>query len=255
MLVPQKPNSEKVKMKTSLPVRKAKKLIKPSGVISHVGFLGGKQGKEINAEIQAKYNNFPALQIASYSMSVIKGSNPFYVVAVNEILRQNEINAGTATQADLERVLKKGTLNLKAHFEDSALVLRNEGDPNAYLAKDLIKQIRERTNEEEITPLMIPLAGLELRTDQDSKYGLAFNLTDDSQIIYAPQLVHINNEKRFNEAEDKGMPKFDKGGERTLYTRCSGLSRLYLNNDLDLVSVEGNLADSGRDGRVIVSNK
>lgn len=236
----------------SLPVEKARPLIEIPEFVPQAGFLGGKQGKEINREIQSKYEDFPALQRTSYDDSVVKGSNPFYVVAVNEFLRQNGINARTATQADLERTQKTGALDLRGHYEDSALVLRNENNPNSYLARDLTRQIKERTGKDRKTPIMIPLTGLELRTDQDSEHGLAFNLTDDSEIIYSPQLAHKNNHKKFSETNDKGLPIFDKDGNRTLYTRDSGLSRVYLYGDLGLGAGYDGLADSGVIGRVVV---
>lgn len=235
---------------TSLPVKEAKPLIEIPEFIPQAGFLGGEQGKEINEKIQAKYKDFPALQKASYSDGIVKGSNTFYVVAVNEILRQNGINARTATQADLERVLKTGALDLRGYYEDSALVLRNEDDPNAYLARDLTRQIGNKAYYQD--QIMIPLAGLELRTDQNSEHGLAFNLTDYYKPFYASELSHKNSGKRFNETDNKGLPIFVKDGKRTLYTRDSGLSRLCLGGYLDLGSHGVILADSGGDGRVVI---
>ncbi len=236
----------------NLPVEESKPLIEIPEFIPLVGFLGGKEGKEINKEIRAKYKNFSALQKSSYDNGVIKGSNPFYVVAINEIIRSQGLR--TATSADLERVLKRDALDLKRHYEDSALVLRSEDNPNAYLAKDLIKQIKQRTGKDRKTSIMIPLAGLELRADQDSEHGLAFNLIDDSEIIYAPQLTHKNDYRKFSEANDKGLPVFDKNGKRTLYTRDSGLSRLHLGDSLDLGSYDDDLAGSYDLGRVVVVN-
>lgn len=237
-------------IQTNLPVKKEKLLIEIPEYNPKVGFLGGKQGEEINKEIQSKYEKIPFLQRPSYSDGVIKGSNPFYVVAVNEIIKPQGLR--TATLAELEKVLKTGALDLKGYDEDPALVLRSGDDPNTYLAEDLIKQIKEKTGKERKTPIMIPLAGLKLRVDQDSEHGLAFNLTDDSEIIYAPQMNHKDHDKKFLKTNVKGLPIFNKNGTRTFYTRDSGLSRLCLEYTLDLDSYSDNLTDTTGRGRVVV---
>jgi len=235
----------------NLPVKESKALIEIPEFIPQVGFLGGKEGKEINEEIQAKYKKFSALQKSFYSKGIVKGSNPFYVVAVNEIIRSKGLR--TATQADLERVLKTETLDLRGYYEDSALILRNEDKPNAYLERDLTRQIKEKIGKDRKIPIMIPFSGLELRADQDSEHGLAFNLTDDSEIIYAPQLSRKNNYKKFSETNDKGLPIFSKDGNRTIYTRDSGLSWLFLYSNLVVDSFVG-LDASDAHGRVVVVN-
>lgn len=241
----------KTQKNSQLPVKEASPLIEIPEFIPQAGFLGGDDGKEIDREIGGKYEQ-SALQKDSYKGGVIKGSNPFYVVAVNELLRQNGLR--TATPADLERVLKTNALYLRGHYEDSALVLRSAEDPNAYLAKDLAKQIKQRTGKQRKMPVMIPLAGLELREDQNSDYGLAFNLTDDSEIIYAPILNKGGGNFTSEDINEKtGLPKRTKReGNRYLYTRDSGLSRLCLGGDLGLYSGNGDLAYSDVYGRVVV---
>jgi len=235
--------------KTDLPVYEAKPLIEIPEFIPQVGFLGGEQGKEINKEIQTKYKGFDVLQIASYKQGVIKGSNPFYVVAVNEILRQDGLI--TASPADLEKVLKTGALDLRGQYEDSALVLRNQDNPNSYLAKDLIKQVKARGRKK--MPVMIPLNGLELRTDQNSPHGLSFNLTDKSEIIYASVLNKDGGNFNSEDINEKtGLPEKLGRGNRTFYTRDSGLSRVSLDDNLDLYSNWDNLGDSGDAGRVVL---
>ena len=155
-----------------------------------------------------------------------------------------------ATPADLERCLEKGELNLKGTYGDSGLVLRSDGDPNQYLAKDLINQIKQKGSLQ--FPLMVPLTGLDLKYDSNSPNNLSFELIDSSQLIYAPQLEHKNNQKKFNKADENGLLIFDSNGSRTLYTREGGLRRLYRYRGLDLNAGVGNLADSSSDGRVVV---
>jgi len=214
-------------------------------------FLGGDLGKRVDEEIRAEYPGIEALCIAAYSDDVIKGSNTFYVVAVNGKLRRQGL--WTASPAELEAVIRAGALDLKSHYEDSALVLRSEEEPNAYLARDLFSQLKARGGELQL-PIMLPLHGLELKLDKGSPYGLSFRLRGDSEIVYAPELMHGNNQKKFSTTNEKGLPIFDEMGSRTLYTRDSGLSRLDLIRDLVLGSYWGgdSLSDSLGDGRVVV---
>ena len=237
-------------IRASLPVKEAKPLIKIPKFIPQAGFLGGEKGKEINEEIRKKYKGFPELQESFYDDGIIKGSTPFYVVAVNEIIKPQGLR--TATPADLGRILKINALNLKGYYEDAALVLINDEGSNVYLAKDLMNQIKKRTGKDSKTPIMIPLSGLELRTDQSSPYNLAFNLTENTEIICAPQLVNENEDRKFNETNDKGLPIFNKNGSRSLYTGDSGLSRLLLYDDLSLNFYDEYLDDSDDDGRVVI---
>ena len=156
-----------------------------------------------------------------------------------------------ATPADLERALEKETINLNGTYGDSGLVLRNDGDPNQYLAKDLVNQVKQRGSLQ--FPLMVPLAGLDLRYDANSPHSLSFQLTDSSEIIYAPQLNKINHGKKFNRADEKGLPAFEDSGSRTLYSNEEGgICRLYRYGDLDLNARYWDLADSNECGRVIV---
>jgi len=219
------------------------------------GFLEGDFGREVNTEVQGKYEKFNAVSTIAYNekTNLVQGSNLFYVVAVNEVLRENRLKIRTATQADLERMLKTRGIDLKEVYEDTALVLRNKENPNSYLAKDLIKQIQSRKPKQEM-PVMIPLNGLELQEDSDSKYGLSFRLRDDSDIIYAPILNKGNGNFSSEDINEKiGLPeKLVNNGNRTLYTRDSGISRLCLNRGLVLYSGWYDLTNSGSDGRVVL---
>jgi hypothetical protein len=229
------------------------KLVKPQ--IKIPGFLEGDFGKAFLEEYQgrarADYNGNSALNVLKYNGKIVKGSNPFAVVLANQILREQGLK--TASQADLERALRTGTLNLWGTYEDTGLVLRTEEEPNVYLAKDLMRQVKAR-NKESKMPVMIPLMGLELKVDSNSPFGLIFNLTDCSELIYAPILAGENHRKSFSETTEKtGLPnKLETGNSRTLYTRAGGLSGLCLDGDLSLASDGSDLADSGDNGRVVV---
>jgi len=132
--------------------------------------------------------------------------------------------------------------------------LRTNGDPNSYLAGNLMKQVKERIGKLGKMPVMIPLYGIGIVKDQDSPHGLAFKLKDDAEINYAPILNKSNNSNFNSEDIDikTGLPKKIGKGNRTLWTRDSGLSRLFLFRNLDLDSDDGDLTNSGDSGRVVL---
>ena len=205
-------------------------------------FLEDKLAQDIHNYIQSTYPNLPNLE----NINPGEGSNPFYVITVNDYFRSNKSPTRTASPLDLEQALKSG-IELKRHYEDSALTLRNTKNPNKYLAKDLAGQLKA-TN----YPLMIPLKGLTLIKDSKSPHNYSFKLTDETEIIYSDKLKRGNNIKKFNETDEHGLPIFDYQGTRTFYTRDSGLSRVCLGGDLGLDSNVGNVADSNSGGRVVL---
>ncbi|MCX6749377.1 MAG: hypothetical protein NTW17_01365 [Candidatus Pacearchaeota archaeon] len=175
----------------AFPVNEAKPLIEIPTDIPQIGFLGGEQGREIDSSIKKDYKDFPVMRVGNYSGGVVKGSNPFYVVGV-----QSKLSSGirVSTQGDLETAIRiANSLELRGTYEDTGLVLRTEGNPNAYLAQKLMKQVKDRTGERTRMPVMIPLCGIELVKDQDSPQGLAFKLKEDVEIIYAPILNSLYN--------------------------------------------------------------
>ena len=220
------------------------KPIKISGTVLHVGFLTGDPAQEFlteyNRRVSADYGNNRELAVLAYDKerNVITGSYPLAVVLVNHILRGSGLHV--ATQADLECVLRAGDpLGLRDNYEDTALVLRSEDDPNSYLAHDIATQIRERRGGELKFPVMVPLRYFEVENDNSSKneFGLRFKLSDDAKIVYAPILNQGGN---FSSVDEKtGLPtETGREGTRTLCTVESGLSWLHLGWDLDLFALE-----------------
>ena len=151
-------------------------------------FLGDDFGREIHKKVIEKYRQFEAISKVVYDEGekVVKGSTPFYVSALNEFLPEN---IRTASQADLERILKNNELELKGHYEDTSLVLRSNKEPNKYLAQDLYKQFGSRgISIKEGIPIVIPLFSLRPRIDDSSPYKLAFDLLDSLEYFEAPIL-------------------------------------------------------------------
>ena len=229
---------------------KGTQIVPKDAVFPEIGELRGDFGKEVLAEYEGRaksdYGNADALNVLSYSNGVVIGSNPFATVLINQIVRANGLR--TATPADLEKALSVG-IDLSEGYSDSALVLRSVEEPNKYLAENLANQIKARGNKKYLA--MIPLNGLELVKDASSPHGLAFQLREDANIIYASILGKDTG--NFNSEDINlaiGLPERLGNGNRTLYTRKSGLSWLYLARGSGLYSDIGDLADSNESGRV-----
>ena len=218
-------------------------------------FLEGTEGQSIleeyNKLVQSEYQNVSALQKLSFEDNVVKGSNPFMFVLLNKVLQNH--GKWVARPVDLERALEKEAINLKGTYGDSGLVLRSNGDPNEYLAKNLVSQVKGKGYSVGEDAIMIPLIGLDLKYDSNSPHDLVFQLTDSSGIIYAPQLNKVNHSKKFNRADEQGLPIFEEDGSRTLYSnQDGGLCRLYRGRDHVLGAGDAGLSYSSSGGRVVV---
>jgi hypothetical protein len=218
-------------------------------------------GKEIHKEVISRYSDIEAIK----KISLGKGSNDFYVVAVNEVLREKFPKIRTATQADLEKILRENSLELSGHYEDSGLVWRSSQDPNKYLAEDLLNQfIAKGVNLKQNSAYVIQLQNLSLKKDATSPAKVSFILPNiiAGEYFEAPVLNELSQQK-FNSSDvdtTTGITKKVSGvGSRTLYTRNldsysvknSGLVRLYL-GFLYLGSFDENLSYSVDDGRVVL---
>ena len=173
----------------------------------------------------------------------MKGSNLF------KVLLLNQTGIRTATLDEIASLAESNPEFLKGFFEDSSSVaLRSAGDScanNDYLAKQLASLIRKRKISKPIV-----ISGLKIKEDNNSAYGLSFEKADNFNFFEAPELA--NNNRKFSRFDERGMPIFDETGDKTLYTRDNGLSRVYLDRYLNLNSGNEYLADSIGNGRVVV---
>ena len=231
-----------------------KPLIEIPVSIPSISYLQGDDAKafleEFNATAQEQYGDAAGkVTVLTYDSQskLLRGSNPFAVVHADNLLKSKGVRV--ATMADLEKALNANALNLRGTYEDTALVLRNRSDPNSYLAGNLADQLTQGHKAGKI-PIVIQLRGLQLQRDSGSDYGLSFKLTDESQFFQAPQLDEKNHGRNFSKLDDKGLPILEGTGHRNVYTRKSGLSRLYLGWSLNLGSDGEDLADSYEVGRV-----
>ena len=230
--------------------------------LGDVFFLSEYFGKKVHEQVIQKYSDIEAITKVKYDSNeaIVKGSNPFYVVAVNEFLREIiDKKIRTATQADLERILREDKLPLENQYEDSGLVWRSNQNPNQYLATDIHNQFKQNgINLKEETAYLIQLQELSLKKDNNSPYKLSFILPDksilQSQYFEAP-ILKETLEQKFNSSDievNTGLPtSVSDLGPRTLLTSQEGLSWLYLGRNLDLGSNYEDLANSDDDGRVV----
>ena len=195
--------------------------------------------EEFNARAEELYGDAgEKVKVLNYNGNTLTGSNPFAVVHVNRVMRPQGIL--TATPADLEAFRS----NLRGTYKDSALVLRSAGDsyePNDYIARHLSEQLRGSLKRQiGKVPIVIPLVGLNLVRDAKSSYGLSFRLRDGAQPYKAPILAESNSTFRSEDVNAKtGLPTKLGNGDRTLYTRQEGLSRLYLDGSSTCIPTAG----------------
>ncbi len=227
-------------------------------------FLEGDFGRGINEKVQEKYGRYDAISKIQFDEqdNIVKGSTPFYCVAVQEFLPEN---ITIATQSNLEKILKGNILQLQGYYEDSSLVWRSNQEPNEYLAKYIYKQFKAKGIElEEGKAYVIPLFTLKLRENSEYPHKLAFDITELTlQTYFEALILNEVSHQKFNsdDIDEKiGLPKrVGSVGNRTLYTRNlqsytiknSGFCRLYLDGYLDAYSDDENLANSDAYGRVV----
>ena len=224
--------------------------------IPGVSFLADKNMlKAYQERIKIKYNSKKArnsLDIFEYEDGVIQGSNSF----ANVELASSELALPSQVTFAAYKT-KEGQDLFRGNYEDLGLVLRTNGDlysSNNYNARHLYEQLEHRgIKPSEESPVLISLRSLALKEDDRSSYGLVHLLTDETQIIQAPELSYLNNGKRFKITDERGIPIFDGKGERIFYSGQEDLGRFCLDRVLRLgFGWYGGLAGSSAIGRVAV---
>ena len=174
-----------------------------------------------------------------------------------------QLGIRTATISELYDVWEVNPNFLSGHYEDVASgVLRSNGDshaPNDLLAKSLAKSLKEKAFKHSYV-----LTGLKLKEEDNSQYGLVLVPKENFSYFEAPELDHVNNQKKFLRVDEREIPILlsdaelsqlsdqDKNKLRTLYTREGGLSRLCVDWDSFLDSNLRSLSYSCSYGRVVV---
>ena len=220
-------------------------------------FLEGDYGKEFlkeyNGIVKIDYSDNSVLKVLNWNEegNIVTGSSDYSVVLANKIFRDRGEKVRTANSSDLAEILKAGRLDLKGYYEDAGLVLRTLTKVNEYLAGVLYEDIKQKKGNVKM-PFMISLSDLELKIDPNSPSKLAFVSGENANPIYSDKFNHANNQRKFNETDEYGLPIFIQNGKRTWYTREDGLAGFYLVRGLDLGSLDGGLPGSYADARVVV---
>jgi len=231
--------------------------------MSEVKFLEKAEGREIDQEIKRMYKDFPVVCNATSYFgfirgSIVKGSNPFYILAINEILRRGDYR--TPTLSDAETIQEK--LKLRSTYIDLAILLKSNRNPNSYLAGRLITQINERDPAIKL-PIIIPLHGLYLTRDKKSQYGLSFCLKEDVSLLDASIFSTDGYFDVLN--KNTGLPNQLIVGPSYLHSldtirkkrylfpmRTQGLFEICLFNGINFGSRDGDLNLTNPNGRIIL---
>ncbi len=207
------------------------------------------------ADAQKMYNTLPeqarvGLRYDESSRLVI-GSTPF-ASAILDVEAQ-KYGARTPHLRDLSRPEVMRIAKDKHYIDSRNLVVRSRSDSSWENNNPLLTQIYELAEQKEGSVkdcFMIEGYTFAPDTDSKNKYGLKIVAQPDFKVTQDERLLGHNGDS-FSEIDELGLPVFNRGGNRTWYTKKDGLSGLYLNWDLDLGSGNGDLADSDGDGRVV----
>ena len=175
------------------------------------------------------------------------GSNLF------KVLELQSQGVRVANLAEITQISEQHREWLSGFYADvPAVVLRSASDSyqqNDFLAKDLARQLGVKDFK---NPLVV--SGLIPEESKISFYGLRLVTNDKTTVFEAPQISHKNNQRKFSEFDERGMPILneDNRGAYTLYTREDGLSRLDVLRSGSLDSNWNDLAVSDSFGRVVI---
>ena len=225
-------------------------------------FLQGRFGKAVNEKVHEMFKDIPAIDNITYNKSkrIVEGSHPIYQTAVNMALRAMFPGIRTATQGELEIIAQNNILPLKGnHYSDSSLVWRSNENPNEYLAKLLEEQFKARNiTLKENTAYVLPLHSLILAKDANSPHKVSFEITDETissyfeaRILMSEHGSYINSKEMKDGLPIKVYKKDISEENRKLWTINSGLSMLYLDRYLNVVSYYESLAGTSGGGRVV----
>jgi len=179
------------------------------------------------------------------------GSNVFAAAKIDSLLMPLGIRV--ANLKDLSRPEVIQMVKGKYYTDAPTLVLRSRDDSydkNLPLIEQL-KGLVEQANGRLKLPVMI--TGFDVKVvENDKGYGIALVPRDDFKAVEDERLKGTNGGRAFSEVDESGLPIFNDDGKRTWFARSQGLSRLFLNRVLNAYSINGLLALSNGDGRVVL---
>jgi len=183
---------------------------------------------------------------------VVLGSTPFLVSGVDDVVRKYGCRTPRLVDLSLPGVMAFS--NGKHYVDAKTLVARSERDLDFYDNNNsLLRKIFELA-EEELRRIKksFMIEGFRFVPDDSTSYGLTIVKGNEFRVIQDKRLAGKYNGSHFNEVDEFGIPIFTRNGVRTWYARDEGLSRLCLNNDLNVDSSSRSLNGSGSSGGVMV---
>ncbi|MFA5856074.1 MAG: hypothetical protein WC867_01850 [Candidatus Pacearchaeota archaeon] len=218
------------------------------------GEFGKNLYKEYKSLVEKNFDNHRILNVLKFYGDVIKGSNPFSIALFNQIIPEELKVAGPK---DLEKMIRWDFYSIRGLHNDSGIVLRDNSEPNSYLANKLKMDIYEQKILE--LPVMIPLSELRLIKDDKAPYGLALKLKENAEIYSIPILSQEGFFKSEEIDEESGLPKILYESKNEIFDRKlfsldnkHGLTRLYLDPYNDIQTHYPDLNDSYLAGRVLL---
>jgi hypothetical protein len=176
----------------------------------------------------------------------LTGSNFFFNTYLNSKLREKFPNKSVIILKDIEGILNTDASFFSVFYTDTPqVVLRTAKDEswrkNNRIVKSLIEQIGNKYEFSSKNPLII--TNPKLVRDSSGEYRVSLEIDENTQLTNDSRLASGNSEI-----------KLAGGIEKRLWTKPTGLSRLYI-YDNDLNSSKGNLENSDSGGRVVIINK
>jgi hypothetical protein len=203
------------------------------------------------------YNSLPeqarvGLRYDEASKTVV-GSTPF-AVANLDVFAQG-YGARTPNLRDLSRAEITRIAQGKHYIDSRNLVARSREDSSYSRNNPLLKTIYELAEQKLGSikqPFMIEGFSFVPNPEDKTDYGLSLVPTSDFEVTQDERFDGKYNGQKFSEVDEKGIPNFDRNGSRAWYAKSQGLSRLYLNSSLNLVSGVDDLTGSNDNGRAVL---
>jgi hypothetical protein len=221
------------------------KWVKPEVIPS---FLQGKDAREI-------YRHTKGIRTEEMGYDskdkLIYGSTPFLAARVDTLVRP--LGLRVTTLRDLIRPEVMEMIEGEYYSDTPALIARSETDPD-YLKNNPILEMlmNEAAKRHEKLPFMV--TGFDVAPNPKDKegYGIKLIPRDDFKLVTDKRFGWGYHGKRFSRVDKQGLPSFDENGTRTWYARRVGLSRLFLDDDLNLKSSYPYLDYSLAEGQVVL---
>lgn len=185
-----------------------------------------------------------------------KGLNSFIPILINQenLLPENEF---LLSLSQFGQAFNTKPNFFRNTYQDPAIILRTNGDQvkrNDYLAKNLFNKLEKRgftaTPEK---PIVISLTDFKRpRQNNNSGYGLVYDLTENAKPIIAPEYGTKETVTKFNIYDERGVPIPDKNGKYTIWKRNAGVSRMFSSCVQGAISYDDRLAISYAYGKVVV---